>query len=177
MKRIDLEIGTKFNSWTVLENIYNTGKYGMVKVQCDCGEIKIHNKHAIKNGIIKKCKTCSLPEEGLSRRKGIGEMSGYYWTCVNNNAQARNLSFNITKEYAYSLFTGKCALSGLDISLDNYTKNSGTASLDRIDNTIGYEVGNIQWVHKDVNNMKMGLPEDRLIFLCKEISKNNVSIN
>lgn len=48
-----------------------------------------------------------------------------------------------------------------------------TASLDRIDSSRGYEIDNIQWVHKDVNKMKMGLSQNEFIDICKIISKNN----
>ena len=41
-----------------------------------------------------------------------------------------------------------------------------TASLDRIDSSQPYVVTNIQWVHKDVNLMKMDLDEDWFVALC-----------
>jgi len=34
------------------------------------------------------------------------------------------------------------------------SKKSKTASLDRIDNNLGYTINNIQWVHKDINRIK-----------------------
>ena len=38
-------------------------------------------------------------------------------------------------------------------------KKERTASLDRIDSKLGYILGNIQWVHKQINEMKMDLAE------------------
>ena len=67
----------------------------------------------------------------------------------------------------------KCALSGLHINFANDFKENGSASLDRIDNTKGYIEGNIQWVHKHVNNMKLTHDQDYFINLCKSIAKNN----
>lgn len=56
---------------------------------------------------------------------------------------------------------GKCALTGEDLKLGY--KNNQTASLDRIDNSIGYEKNNIQWVHKDINTkLKKYITEDKL---------------
>ena len=50
--------------------------------------------------------------------------------------------------------------------------NYQTASLDRIDPTKGYIEGNIQWVHKDVNRMKMDFTETRFLELVNLIANN-----
>lgn len=169
-KRLDLEIGSKHYSWTVLENIYNTGtSVTKVKVRCDCGFIHITSKYAVKNGYIKECFSCSQAEKALKRRKGVSDMSGYYWMTIIKNAEVRNMQVNITKEYAYDIYLQQnklCALSGLEITMDNYTRNSGTASLDRIDSLKGYEIGNIQWVHKDINIMKNNHSDEDFINIC-----------
>jgi hypothetical protein len=49
-----------------------------------------------------------------------------------------------------------------------------TASLDRIDSSLGYVRGNVQWLHKDVNWMKNTLDQDRFIELCKAIVNHEV---
>lgn len=67
----------------------------------------------------------------------------------------------------------KCNLTGLPIDFTEIRKNSNidfelmTASLDRIDSNKSYEIGNIQWVHKDINRMKWAFPQDKFINLCK----------
>lgn len=43
-------------------------------------------------------------------------------------------------------------------------------SLDRIDSKKGYVVGNVQWVHKDINRMKNTFPQDYFIQVCKQIA-------
>lgn len=48
-----------------------------------------------------------------------------------------------------------------------------TASLDRIDSNGDYTIENVQWVHKDINLMKMNLPEDRFVTWCHKVSKHN----
>jgi len=45
-----------------------------------------------------------------------------------------------------------------------------TASLDRIDSSRGYEIGNIQWVHLITNQMKQALDESEFVEWCKDIS-------
>ena len=51
-----------------------------------------------------------------------------------------------------------------------------TASLDRIDSNKGYTIDNVQWVHKDINKMKMDLEEDVFIDNCKLIIENKFGI-
>ena len=65
----------------------------------------------------------------------------------------RSKSWNISIEDAGDVLKEqnyKCALSGIPI-LANGDFDKITASLDRIDNSIGYEKNNIQWVNKNIN--------------------------
>jgi hypothetical protein len=52
--------------------------------------------------------------------------------------------------------------------------NTHTASLDRIDSSKGYFKGNVQWIHKDLNVMKMDLTEEKFIDYCKLVYENKV---
>jgi len=45
-----------------------------------------------------------------------------------------------------------------------------TASLDRIDSTKNYTIDNIQWVHKDVNKMKMDFSQEYFIEMCRLVT-------
>lgn len=74
----------------------------------------------------------------------------------------------------FESFNGKCALSGWDIDI-SYT--NPTASLDRIDSSCGYEVGNIQWVHTMVNMSKNKYDESRFIEMCIAIANKNGDLN
>ena len=108
--------------------------------------------------------------------KGHGEISGYKWNKIASSAKRRNLTFNITIEEVWELFLKQertCALSGLVLCFGNKGRDLGTASLDRIDSSKGYDMSNVQWVHKQVNQLKMDLPESRLFELCEAIVKKN----
>lgn len=98
--------------------------------------------------------------------KGIGDLQGKYLSSVKYNAMKRKLEYNVTKEYLWDLYNKqncRCALTGLEISLK--TKNNlQTASIDRIDSSKGYVCGNVQWVHKDINNIKQSYSIETLIF-------------
>jgi hypothetical protein len=112
---------------------------------------------------------------------GCGEISGAYFYNIKNNAIKRRLDFDLTIEYIWSLFlkqNKKCALSGVDIgfSKKNIDKHKTTASLDRIDSSKGYIIENTQWVHKEINRMKMDLNENEFIYWCNLIAKHRREI-
>lgn len=88
----------------------------------------------------------------------------------------RNLEMTITIEYIWDLFlqqNRKCALSGVDLLLWKYAKDTNAnASLDRIDNTKGYIINNIQWIHKTINKMKTDLKQQEFLDFCIIIGKH-----
>lgn len=146
--------------------------------ECDCGEWKRVERSNLITEHTNSC-GCLKKKKGDKNKcwKGHGEISGRMWSAIKSKAQERSLSFEITIEDAWKQFeeqAGKCALTGLPISLlspkDSYSDK--TASLDRIDNTKGYEKGNIQWLHKDVNWMKGCFALERFIEICNLVSKH-----
>ena len=99
-----------------------------------------------------------------------------YWNSLMSGAKRRNISFDISIEYAWKILIDqnkKCALSGIDLTFctSRIEKTSfQTASLDRIDSSKGYVEGNIQWTHKSINKMKMNIDQNEFINFCKLIS-------
>jgi len=175
-----LNKGDKFGSWTVVDGKSTVSKWShqTYLCKCVCGTCLQVKAILLVSGKAVRCRKCSSNE----RYKGVGDLSGGYFSQIKLNAFYRNLEISIDIEYIYDIFIKqqkKCALSNLDITLDRYysiaKKGSirQTASLDRIDSTKGYVEGNVQWVHKDVNNMKMGLGQEYFIELCKKITKHN----
>jgi hypothetical protein len=174
--RKDLLIGSKMHNFTILENIYGNKNGSEVKVKCECGKIYTLRKQALKSGEVKRCMKCASKDRQLNLRKGIGEMSGSYFRSLIRGAKSRNIGFNITKEEIYNLFlkqNKKCALTGIYLILDNYKLSSGTASLDRIDSSKGYEINNVQWIHKDLNKLKNNLTIEKLLYWAKLINEYN----
>jgi hypothetical protein len=177
MERKDLTIGSKYGKLTVIDNIYMGGNGGSkVKVQCTCGNIYLASKYGVVSGDIKQCAKCYKTSPKLSKRTGIQELSGSHWGSIKRNADFRNIPFNITKEQIYDLFlfqNRKCALSGVNIFLDNYASKIKTASLDRINSKLDYSINNVQWVHKDINKIKQGLTNEEFINWCNLVFINN----
>jgi hypothetical protein len=113
--------------------------------------------------------------------KGFGNIRSTMFSKYRRGANERKLSWNITIEDLWKLFlahVGLCNLSGVPIDFAKNHKNTQlcTASLDRINSTIGYEFSNLQWVHKRLNEMKMDLEQNRFINLCKMISNRRLSV-
>jgi len=52
-----------------------------------------------------------------------------------------------------------------------------TASVDRIDSSIGYVMGNIQWVHKDINKMKSDFSQELFIAWCGLVASHQQGTN
>lgn len=100
--------------------------------------------------------------------KGHEEISGSFWSNIKRGAAKREIPFEITIEDVWQKWVsqaGRCALSGILLQFAKPCQirlgtKEITASLDRIDSTKGYVVGNVQWVHKVVNLMKQNLTED-----------------
>jgi hypothetical protein len=120
--------------------------------------------------------------------KGKGYFIENYYNLSNvyiNNFIAKsireNLEFSVSMEYLWDLFikqNKKCIYSGRDIWLETDYKeksSSQTASLDRIDSTKGYVVGNVQWVHKHVNILKNIYSEEYFLELIKDIYNYRLS--
>ena len=132
-------------------------------------------------GKIKSCGCSIKTNKGKNHRlwRGCGDISGNRWNSIvrgaNGSKGRKKIMFDITIEEVWELYLNqnrKCKLSGLPISFSN-DKIRGTASLDRIDSSKGYEKGNIQWVHKDINKMKNSLDETYFINLCHKVSELN----
>jgi hypothetical protein len=148
-----------------LSHIYSLGTKS-------CGCLKIKN-------IQKSLKTQSVRDKiSKANWRGTKDIRHGYFSVIKKSAKLRNIELSISIDYIQELLEQqdyKCALTGIPIKMarnhdKKYTTYSEqTASLDRIDSSKGYIEGNVQWVHKDVNNMKQDLSETRLIELCKLI--------
>lgn len=146
--------------------------------RCTCGNKVTVRCQCLINGITKSCgclrhlKTCDHPAW-----KGYERISGNYFYSMKKRAEIKEIPFEITINQMWETFIkqkGKCSLTGIDLkfAVCDDKRNTGTASLDRIDSNKGYTKQNIQWVHKDINKMKMDLSMKNLFKYCKLICVN-----
>ena len=167
--REEFPIGTLIGDWVV--EGYNFNRHNLISVRCSCGATSELSSATAKSPRSKRCSSCSYKK--ISEDKSCGKVHQVYWLQIKNAAIRRGIPFMITIEDMWAQYekqVGKCVFTGLDLTLTNSNNfNLQTASLDRIDSTKGYVVGNIQWVHKDANKMKMDLQEEDFFRMVKQI--------
>lgn len=126
-----------------------------------------------------RTKRCYLSGPKNPKYTGYEEIQGAYFSGLKGAARRRNLVFDLKIEDVWNLFVQqdrKCAITGLILTLaqnntDHRTGNY-TASIDRIDNSGGYTIDNVQWVHKRVNIMKGNMSMDEFLTLCSAVVTN-----
>lgn len=180
MSRVDL-IGKTYGNLTVVRKAGGSRDGSVLwECQCSCGnKAQVTSRHLNRSGkhVVRSC-GCLLhrKKESSPSWSGYKGISGNWWSShvKRSSSKRADLELSITKEYAWDLFEKqgrKCALTGLDIIISDDLTN--TASVDRIDSSLGYIEGNIQWVHKDINYMKRNYSMEYFIEMCKLIAENN----
>lgn len=169
---IDLT-GKRFGK-LVVESISKNNKNNNTRWNClcDCGA---KTKTSTSNFLYRNVKACQKCANIAKTPYGrYEEIPNEYIYRVRKNAINRGHIFSISIEYSWDLFlkqNRKCALSGIELNFTSRSNMSSmTASLDRIDSSKGYIEGNVQWVHKLINRMKMDLSDSELIDFCHQIS-------
>lgn len=161
---------------------YRKGQNIFYRCKCDCGKIKDVLRASLMRGRVKSCgcliKDIKYFKKFPKKWKGYEGISKSYYSSIKRNARIRNLEFSVSIEYLWELFlkqNRKCALSGIELyPPEKFTDTkSYNASIDRIDSKKGYIEGNLQWVLKEINVMKMNMSDEKFIDLCNKISDFN----
>lgn len=162
--------GLKFNKLTI-EEIYSSvdKKVGRIaKCKCDCGN---YSEITLARVVNKRQKSCGcLSTEG-------GKLKGYY-QAIRGGAKDRNIDFLVTEDELYNLLEKqqfKCKLTNVNLYLPKGHHDKGVASLDRINSDKCYTIDNLQWVHKEVNIMKMYLEQEKFLQWCELVVKNKAN--
>jgi hypothetical protein len=161
-------VGDVYDQLTVLGFHYDASGRRIAECQCRCG-----GKTDVFVGLFARNKTLNCGCSPIGSYQGCGDLSGAYYYSLKSGAEKRKLSFNVSKEFLWDLFCQQkklCALTGVPITLWVRDRKEGTASLDRIDSEVGYDPGNVQWVHKDINRMKQNFKQTRFLELCALVS-------
>jgi len=143
------------------------GKWCSTCPSCSAEQAYTRKDHAKQSEIAGwRCKKCVAQAKGFSDNLPVGDEQRLY-NKFRKSANVRKIEWNISFDDFISCYTGKCALTGWDLSM-RYT--NCTASFDRIDSTRCYEIGNIQWVHVMVNMCKNKYDQNKFIEMCKAIA-------
>ena len=98
----------------------------------------------------------------------------WYFNRVKYHANSRKKCvFDLTFRQFTESFSPTCALTGVKLFLTKTRSQSPgnqNASLDRIDSSKGYDVGNIQWVDWRVNHIKGDIKNEEFIKICNLVS-------
>lgn len=152
--------------------------------KCDCGNEKTYSSYHLtrKDNPVKSCGCYRKTFKGKNHPQWNGheDISGNWWynhVLRERTQKARTrVPVTIDIKYAWELFVKqekRCRLSGVPLVISG-TNRYNTASIDRIDSSKGYEEGNIQWVHKDINFMKRTYSQEYFIELCKRVANNEI---
>jgi hypothetical protein len=169
-----------YNDLTILEEVKHNNRL-LWKVQCSCGKVELKRKDYVQKGRATSCKSCASKKTALLHpppinRTGCGGLSGTHFLHIKYGALRRNIEFSISPKYLWELYktqNGLCALTGLPIVLEAKLKQQNvnwdviTASVDRIDSTLGYVNGNVWWVHKEINRLKNNYSLEELLYWSK----------
>jgi hypothetical protein len=171
----------RFNKLLVIKD-QGRMRDGTVKwlCQCDCGnECYYQSRHLTrKKNPVKSCGCKRDGQKGSNHSQWTGHegISGSWWQnhiLREINGKRHKVPVTIKINEGWDLLVKqdfKCSLSGLPIYIEG---NGGTASLDRVDSSKGYEMGNVQWTHKHVNFMKYTHTQEYFIALCKKVATHN----
>ena len=171
--------GQRFERLVALKRIRRGPYRSKYLCVCDCGKEKTINRSSLVGGLTTSC-GCKHFEIVW---QGVGRLSKSYWNRIVKGAESRGLEISITIEDAWNLYQEQdemCALSGLPIFIvRDYTRKHEhhTASLDRIDNDKGYVLGNVQWVHRELNMMRRSMSMERFVYLCAQVCAHNTDLN
>ena len=166
-------IGNLFGYWEVIGySHYENEHYWIVKCTL-CGKVKSRRASQLTLGRSKSCRSClgKMRESDKSPYwKGLNGMTHQYLSRLPH----RGKEVSLTMEDLYDqweLQGGKCAFTGEALSLeDAKDKKASTASIDRVNSSLGYIKGNIQWVHKRINLMKSNMADEDFINMCNKVS-------
>ncbi len=166
-------IGAKFAKFTVTGQVATHKTSGrMWECLCECGSVRFYSSAQVRSKKISECLDCY--NKRISKYEPVGEITRGHWAQIVKNAVIRNLPFEVSCEFVWSLFLKqdrKCVLSGESLVFATSVKSTGnSASLDRIDSDLGYTENNVQWVHKDINSIKSKIPDPDFIRWCEKVA-------
>jgi hypothetical protein len=139
------------------------------------------NKHrGNRDSRCKKCKQSQMKETRklYSEEQKLHYLSIHRYNGAKDRAKKKNIPCDITAEYIKELYkkqNGKCAVSGIDMTLNlDKGRSPYNISIDQINSKGGYTKDNVQLVCMAVNQLKSDFEMNDVLFICKSIlSKNN----
>lgn len=151
------------------------GRYYKACLKCGKEQSYLRKNYAVESEKLGKlCKKCAnkIPENNNHKGFYLGVLRAAFAHKYKINAELRKIDWNLSFEYLAQLLIDqdfRCALSGVPISA---MEVNNSASLDRIDSTLGYIENNVQWVTSKINMMKQQYTQEEFIEVCLSVAKN-----
>jgi len=116
----------------------------------------------------------------INKLKYLNTLEGFLKSLL-QHTKTRKKENNINYEYLLDIYNrqdGNCSLSGIKMTtISGNGKINTNISIDRIDSSKGYIIGNIQLVCTIVNTMKTNLKQEDFLNWCNLIIVNNYEKN
>jgi len=175
-RKLPIKIKDKYKNWEVISgpkvSSYQSVQWEVICLVCKTSTRWIQGNELINPTRCFCCRKCASKKMFLKetkKRGRIGELTITQHTRLKRSAENRNLDFNVSIKYLWSLFIKQnyiCAITG------DALVNIKTASLDRIDSNKGYIKGNVQWVTKQANLSKHIMSTIQLVKFCQKVLKH-----
>ena len=149
------------------------GRFAKDCPQCGVQQTYLRKNYAVESEALgKRCKGCTRKDPNNNSHKGYykGVLRASFVHKYKTGAETRGIEFDISFDDLADLLIEQdfeCALSGESLDAMGINNN---ASLDRIDSSLGYVYGNVQWVTSKVNMMKQSYSQDEFIAVCKAVA-------
>jgi hypothetical protein len=177
---IDLT-GQVFGKLTVIKLYKNDKSKVLWNCSCECGNNKIASTVSLRRKIrpVKNCgcMTNELKRQHLLLPFGEAHINRLFLQ-YKNNAKKRNIEFKLDMKIFKVLITSCCSICDSEPKMVKYRKSYKPNGLiphngiDRIDNSKGYLIDNVQTMCTDCNRAKSNLTnEDFNIWLDKIVEK------
>lgn len=183
MKIVNL-IGKRFTKLVVTKQLASRrGGSVLWECLCDCGNITQQSTRHLNrlNNTVKSCGCLkdSIVKDKKTQWRGYGELPQAWFSLhIKGKANSKtrsHLDVTIDVQFLWELFLKQnklCALTGMPLIID-INCGLNTASVDRLDNTLGYTPENVRWVHKDINMLKRVYSDEYFFKLCKQVVTHN----
>ena len=172
-KSLKVNIGDVYKNWKVIEgprvSVHGCIEYKVLCLKCNKTTRWIQPNELKNENMCFMCLKCAQKERGIKERinnGGTKYLSINRYHKLERSAFKRNYDFSVTLEYLSDLYlkqNKKCAITG------DFLEKLEDASLDRIDSTLGYIEGNVQWVTVQANLSKHLMTMNELYEFCKKV--------
>lgn len=177
-------VGQRFDKLVVVKlvgrRLYGNRKNGTAlwECLCDCGNVKNITASALKN---KKARSCSCYIRAYRsdnmRKKFPEDQSAktQIFLSYEIGAKRRGLGFNLSKNDVIGLTQENCSYCNKKPSNIKKTRRGifKYNGIDRVDNTIGYVVGNVVTCCKTCNKAKLEMSHIDFLKWIKKVYENN----